>query len=109
MNQLNISEELFVKSLLNIQKGLKQRNKFNDVMDEFTDSWYISKIGEDWLNTAIELLREAVGDSDPHYPVIDWWLFEDVEKCIWIKQKDKEIKIKVKTPKQLYRYFKKYN
>ena len=65
MNQLNISEELFVKSLLNIQKGWKQRDKFNDVMDEFTDGWYISKIGEDWLNTAIRKDRFGFGTQIP--------------------------------------------
>ena len=117
MKKLNISKEEFVNALNNIQKGIKQQKEFNDAMEKFSDGFFVSTIGNDFLNTAIKLLEIAVGDEDvPHIgSTISWWLFEDVDKIISItplskhNKTDKDIEVDCTTPEQLYEYFQKWN
>lgn len=112
---VTISKELFVNSLNKIQEGLDKRHEFDDLMEKFSDSYYVSTLGEEWLTVATELLCNAVGDKDEgHGTMIDWFLYEDVDKKIFLSpnskynQTNKEIEIDVSTPELLYDYFVKY-
>ena len=85
---VSISKEKFVEALTNIEKGIEKRDKFNDAIEQFCDSYVVLNIGEEWLNTALSLLEEAVGDKDNGYgTMISWYLFEGVEKKIYIYEK----------------------
>jgi hypothetical protein len=108
-----ISKELFVKTLNEIQKGRERIQKASDALKLIADGWPVITLGEEYLNASLELLANAVGDKD--CDMISWWLFEDVEKKVWLKpnsyynKTDKEIEIDVSTPELLYEYFEKYN
>lgn len=112
---VTISKELFVTSLNKIKEGLDKRHEFDDLMEKFSDSFFVSTLGEEWLTTATELLSFAVGDKDDgHGTMLEWFLYEDVEKKIFLTPNskynttDKEIEIDVSTPELLYDYFLKY-
>lgn len=109
-NNVNISESDFIQSLKLIQKGVKRRHKFNDAIDKISDGFVVCNLGDEFLNVALKLLSNAVNDYEK-YPMIDWWLFEDVEKYVILSPDhinnptNKDFKVVVKTPKQLYKYF----
>ena len=92
-----------MKSINNIQNGIKERNEFDKAMVKINSSYFVSTIGNDWLYTAIELLCHSVGDkSDEFGTIIEWFLFESVEKKITV---NKNTVIDVSTPEKLYDYF----
>ena len=112
---VTISKKDFVKYLKQIQKGLKKREKFDNAMAEFNTSFFVSNLGDEWLDTATELLELAVGDKDDgHGTMISWFLYEDVEKTIFFSphskynNTDQEIAVDVSTPGKLCDYFVKY-
>ena len=113
---VKISEELFVESLEAIKRGLEQRSAFDDALEKFSDSYVTMNVGSDWLETATRLLEDAVGDdpNEKYGSTISWWLYENVEKVIYIQPEHKknstgvEIEVKVETPQELYQYFKEY-
>lgn len=112
---ITISKEKFVESLNNIQKGLDERHEFSTAMEKFSDSYYVCNLCDVWLNTAISLLEEAVGDKEDAYgSMIGWYLFEMTDKVIYLSPNskyndtDKEVEVDVSTPELLYDYFVKY-
>lgn len=116
---VKISEELFVSTINAIKEGLKQRDEFDSVLSKFSDGYVITNIGSPWLDAAIKLLEDAVGDIDiPKYgTTISWWLFEDmvIDKIIYLQPEHKnnntgkELEIRVNTAKELYKYFRDFN
>lgn len=111
MRKLHIGRKQFVNILESIQKGLEKRDKFSDAMEEISDSYFVCELGNEWLHSTIVLLEKAVKDKSE---TISWWLWEDVEKVIYIPPEHpdnpfgKELKVKVDTPDRLYSYFKQY-
>jgi hypothetical protein len=112
---VKISKELFVETIKKIQEGIDKREEFNDAMEKFTSTYYSSTLGEEWLEALLKILAESVGDVDEGYgTMIEWFLYEDVEKKIYIRPEgqsngsDEEIIIDVSTPELLYDYFEKY-
>jgi hypothetical protein len=114
LNDLKISRELFIETLEAIQKGLEQRDQVDKALSQFSDSFVITNIGDDWLNALVKLLEDAVGDEvSPKYgSTITWWLYENVvPKSIYLQSMHpknrlgKELEIPVETPEQLYDYF----
>lgn len=112
---VTISKELFVKSLTNIQKGLERSQTFDSAMEQFSDSYFMCNVGAEWLETAIELLCVAVNDKDDGYgTMIEWFLYEDVEKKVYFdphtkyNDTDEELVVDLSTPELLYDYFAKY-
>lgn len=115
MSKIKISKEDFVANLLLIQKGLEKSENFDKAMSDFTDSYFVNSIGVDWLTASTNLLSLSVGDTDDgHGTMIEWFLYEDVDKKIYLSpnskynKTDKEIEIDVSTPELLYDYFVKY-
>ena len=100
--------------LTKIKEGLDRRNKFNDAIDKVSDGFFICNIGSEFLDVALKLLCRSVNDYVEE-PIIEWWLFEDVDKYIYLPAKhpnnptDEELKVPVETPEQLYTYFKNYH
>ena len=116
--KVKISRELFVETLEAIKKGLEQRNQVDKAFSQFSDSYFISNIGNDWLDALTKLLEDTVGDEVlPKYgSTITWWLYEDVTpKVIYLQPEHpknttgEELEISVETPEQLYDYFLIYN
>lgn len=116
--KVKISRELFVETLEAIKKGLEQRNQVDKAFSQFSDSYFISNIGNDWLDALTKLLEDAVGDEvSPKYgSTITWWLYEDITpKVIYLQSEHpknttgEELEIPVETSEQLYEYFLIYN
>jgi hypothetical protein len=97
-----------------IKEGLDRRNKFNDAVDKVSDGFFICNIGEEFLEVSLKLLGSSVKDYKED-SIIEWWLFEDVEKYIYLAPShvnnptDEELKVSVQTPEELYTYFKNYH
>ena len=112
---VKITQDLFVESLHNIIKGYERKNKFENAISEIGTGYFVSDLCNEWLETAINLLVDAVGDKDEGYgTMIEWFLFEDVEKKVYISTgkivdgKKEEIEVDVSTPELLYNYFVEY-
>ena len=114
---VKISEELFVSTIKAIVTGLDEHCEFDKMMYKFSDGYFVSNIGNTWLNALIRLLEELVEDEvTPTYgSTISWWLFDTSEKIIYISPEHpknttgNELTICVETPEQLYNYFALYN
>jgi hypothetical protein len=103
-----LSEFEFVYYINKIQDGLEQRRKFDEAMSEFNTSFFVSNIGEDWLNGLIMLL-ETVMDDKPgkNGSYISWWLFESNivdKKLIITDENNNDSEIDVSTPELLYKW-----
>lgn len=103
-----LSEFEFVNYISLIQKGLEQRRKFDEAMAEFNTSFFVSNIGEDWLNGLVMLLETSMDDKPgKNGSYISWWLFNSnvVDKIITITEEDgANYEVSVKTPQQLYKF-----
>ena len=103
-----LSEYEFITVLDYILKGLDQRAKFNKAMSEFNTSFYVTNLGDDWLDGLIFLLEIAMNDRPgKNGSYINWWLFNSnvVDKTITITEEDgTSYEIPVKTPHQLYKF-----
>ena len=103
-----LTEFEFVYYINLIQNGLNQRDKFDRAMSEFNTSFFVSNLGEDWLNGLIMLL-ETVMDEKPgkNGSYISWWLFESNivgKKLIVTDEKGEDSEIDVSTPELLYKW-----
>lgn len=116
--KVKISRELFVETLEAIKKGLEQRNQIDKALSQFSDSYVITNIGDDWLNALTKLLEVSVGDdvNIKYGTMISWWLYENITpKVIYLQPHHpknttgEELEIPVETPEQLYEYFLIYN
>lgn len=102
------NKELFVSTIKKIQSGLDNRDNFSKDIQKYCGSYVVLDVAEDWLNGLIELLSYMVNDTDD---TISWWLFEDVEKTIYIDANSKynstnyDIEFDVSTPERLFDYF----
>lgn len=109
-----ISKELFVSTIEEIEKEMKRIDAFNDALSEACDGFPIITIGSGYLDALLDVLNAEFGESGRD-STISWWLFEDVEKKIWISPKHpanntgKEIEVDVSTPDRLYDYLVQYN
>ena len=116
--KVKITRELFVETLNAIKKGLEQRNQVDKTFSQFSDSYFISNIGNDWLDALTTLLEVSVGDEvSPKYgSTITWWLYENMApKVIYLQPEHpknttgEELEVPVETSEQLYEYFLIYN
>ncbi len=114
---VKISKDLFVATLNAIKEGHEEQHEFDKAMSKISDSFFISNLGNTWLNALITLLEDAVGDEvSPKYgSTITWWLYEGCEKVVYLQPEHpknntgEELIVKIETPEQLYDYFVMYN
>lgn len=101
-----ISKELFVESINAIKSGLEKRNKLDEALTAFSDSFFICNIGEEWLNQLIKILEFSMNDipTRKYGSIISWWLFEDVEKQICWEASGKKYEKDLTTAEALYDY-----
>lgn len=75
-----IPENLFMKTIENIQKQREKVSRFNDALDEICDGWPIFDTNNLYLESLLDILKEIFHDDNDW---IEWWLYEDVEKKVW--------------------------
>lgn len=88
-----MSKKTFVNVVNNILKKLEQDRDFGDAMSQIFDGHFVLR--DDYmLESLFQVLEELI---DPHQ-YIQWWIFEDVEKKVWIG----DLEVDVSTPEKLY-------
>lgn len=93
-----ISKELFVKTLNNIQEQRAKNEKVGKALEEVCDSWVVFGTKDLYLESLLELLEAVFEDEDNQ--LIQWWLYEGVEKVVWFN--DDRPAVDLSTPEALY-------
>ena len=82
-----ISKEMFCAAIKSIQNEKARISQAEKALSEtLIDGWVIIKEGET-VQTLIDLLIDLVGDSHKD-SMIEWWLFDNVEKYIYNDKKE---------------------
>lgn len=105
MKECIITREEFCKIINNIQSQKQKENKLSDAVEQFIDGWFV--LNESFYEKELYFLLKKIFNDKNDY--IGWWLFEDVEKIIYINNgrnskssKSNENKIVLNTPEKLY-------
>lgn len=102
-----LTEFEFVYYINLIQNGLNQRGKFDRAMSEFNTSFFVSNIGEDWLNGFIMLLETVMNDRPgKNGSYIHWWLFDNItnRQLTLADENGDSTSIDLSTPELLYKW-----
>lgn len=101
-----ISYEMFNKTIKEIQKYNKNTKKLSDAFEKYLmeNSWCVVNIGDNLADQSLKLLAEFFKQNTELdvYEVIIWWLYEDVEKVIYLKSGESVKPVDVSTTKKLY-------
>lgn len=93
-----ISEDLFIKTIENIQKQQEKVDRFNKALDELSDGYPIFDSNNLYLESLLEILKSVFHDENEW---IEWWLWENVEKTVWF---DDGTEIDLTSSKSLYNF-----
>jgi hypothetical protein len=97
-----ISKKTFVETINNIQAQEKKAADFTKALNIYCDGNQIFDTNNLYLKSLLTIFKEMFHDE---HETISWWLWEDVEKKVWINYGQKnEIVIDVSTPELLYDY-----
>lgn len=95
MTTLDISKRNFCKIINIIQNFQQERDAFTESIEKFCDGYIILTLGDSTIQSLVEYL-EVVTYDDGDY--INWWLYEDVEKVVFVEEQE----ISLSTAEQLY-------
>lgn len=104
-----ISKEDFVRLLTKMQERDEKLNKVSDGLEQLIDGYACININSDVDSEIIILLEKLTGDDEE---IISWYLYEDVEKIIYvtetssINKTENKIGIELKSFEDLYDYLK---
>ena len=93
-----ISREEFTKTIRLIQNFTSHQDTISALIEKITDGYCVVTVGNYLIDKIVDLLNLNMGIKDRD--LIYWWLYEDVDKTIWIDNEE----IKVETLDQLYDY-----
>lgn len=96
-----ISKELFCSVIDKIQKQDKKINKFNKALSDICDGYPIFDAENLYLSALLDILHSEMNDDTD---VIDWWLWENVDKKIGVKVRGEYVWFLIDTPQKLYDY-----
>jgi hypothetical protein len=97
-----ISKKTFVNAINNIRTQEKKASEFTNALTIYCDGHPVFDRNNLYLKSLLDVLKEIFQDE---YDTIEWWLWENVEKKIWINYgKEDQIEIDLSTPEQLYDY-----
>jgi len=91
-----ISKELFCKTIADIQEQEKLNDNFSSALKTMGDGHYLFGVNNKYYSALMNLLADIFQDDGDY---ITWWLYEDVEKVVWLEEKTE---IPLKTAEQLY-------
>lgn len=98
-----LTKQEFVKIIKDIQENDKEHNELTKVLSKFCDGAGFLFLGDSKIYyNLLMLLKKEMNDSDNF---IEWWLYEDVEKIVRIRDKVYTID----TVEQLYDFLINYN
>ena len=97
-----ISKELFCKTIADIQAQDKKMHEFDVALNKNSHSSVVFDADNLYLSALIRLLEEELDDKAG---TIQWWLYEQVRKCIWYDFKDgRRMRYDMPTAESLYDY-----
>ena len=74
-----ISKELFCKTIADVQEQNRKISEFNHALGKICDSAVVFDADNLYLAALLRILKEELDDKAD---TIEWWLYEDVRKCI---------------------------
>lgn len=97
-----ISKELFCKTIADIQKQDRKISEFDHALGKICDSAVVFDADNLYLAALLRILKEQLDDKAD---TIEWWLYEDVRKCIWFDLEDgRRMRYDMPTDESLYDY-----
>ena len=97
-----ITKELFCKTIADIQAQDKRMCEFSDALNKVCDASVAFDVDNLYLTALLRILNEELNDKSD---VIQWWLYEDVRKCIWSDCEDGgRVRYDMPTSESLYDY-----
>lgn len=97
-----ISKELFCKTIADIQTQDTRMNEFGDALNKICDTSVVFDVNNLYLTALLRILKEELNDRAD---IIQWWLYEDVRKCIWYDFQDgRRMRYDMPTAETLYDY-----
>lgn len=95
-----ISKVLFMETLDEIQTELKRYENFDKLIKEYCDGFPVMTLGNKYLKQLIAVLKET---SDDTGDIIEWWLYEKVDKTVWMEVSfGKKVEYDLTTAEALY-------
>lgn len=94
-----IAKELFIKRMQLIQNFHSEQDTLNVLIDKLTDGFPVVTMGGYLVREILNTLNDDLGLSKEN-DILDWWLYEDVEKVIYYNDEE----ISVRTLEELYDY-----
>lgn len=97
-----ISKELFCKTIADIQEQDRKISEFGHALNKICDSAVVFDANNLYLAALLRILKEELDDKAD---TIEWWLYEDVRKCIWFDLEDgRRMRYDMPTAESLYDY-----
>ena len=97
-----ISKELFCQTIADIQTQDTRMNEFGDALNKICDTSVVFDVNNLYLTALLRILKEELNDRAD---IIQWWLYEDVRKCIWYDFQDgSRMRYDMPTAETLYDY-----
>ena len=97
-----ISKENFKKLVFAIRKLEEDRTILADCIENIIDGYAIVTMGDETISDIIDVMADG---NELMKDDIKWWLFEDVEKKVWLKD---GTEINVESIDQLYDFLVEY-
>ena len=91
-----MTKEQFINRMSLIQNFQSEQETLQVLIDKITDGYNVVTIGNYLVSEMINMIEEDLDYRD----ILGWWLYEDVEKVIY----DKDKEISVRTLEELYDY-----
>jgi len=93
-----MNKEQFINRMVLIQNFHEDQDVLQTLIDKISDGYSIVTVGNKLVNEIINMIEEDIGYKN----ILNWWLYEDVDKVIYEKDMSKEYS--VKTLGELYDY-----
>jgi len=74
-----MTKEQFIKRIQLIQNFHSEQETLGVLINKITDGYPIVTIGNYLITEMIDMIEENLGHKD----MLEWWLYEDVEKIIY--------------------------
>ena len=89
----------FVTKINSLKKYQKSVGDFSKALSSFGDGYIFLNIGEQMFNIIKE---DIIKNTKIEEEIIEWWLFENVDKFFYL---DQDKKISVQKAEELYDYY----
>ena len=74
-----MTKEQFIKRIQLIQNFHSEQETLGVLINKITDGYPIVTLGDYLITEMIDMIEENLGHKD----MLEWWLYEDVEKIIY--------------------------